>query len=96
MLSNLFICNNQLIVIIVVIQHCTGFQLETRQGQKNMRLVNFMSACLIISFDVIFIQGGREVEDFIKYIKENASNPPVAIAGEKEKKKKKKGKKEEL
>ena len=42
------------------------------------------------------MQGGREVDDFVKYIKENASNPPV-IAGDKPKKKKtKKGKKEEL
>lgn len=34
-------------------------------------------------------EGGREVADFVKYIKENATNPPV-ISGEEEKKKKKK------
>ncbi len=43
-------------------------------------------------------QGGREVSDFISFIKKNATNKPVVIAEEeeKEKKKKKKAKKEDL
>ena len=50
----------------------------------------------------ISLQGGREVSDFIEFIKKNASNQPVTVArGEEEevkeeKKKKKKSKKEEL
>ena len=50
------------------------------------------------------LQGGREVSDFIDFLKKNASNQPVNIAGgaedeevkEEKKKKKKKAKKEEL
>lgn len=41
------------------------------------------------------VQGGREVSDFLDFIKKHATNPPV-ISGEEEKKKKKKKKKEEL
>lgn len=41
------------------------------------------------------VQGGREVSDFLEFIKKHATNPPV-ISGEEEKKKKKKKKKEEL
>lgn len=40
-------------------------------------------------------EGGREVADFIEFIKKNASNP-VIVDGEEEKKKKKKKKKQEL
>ena len=58
---------------------------------------NFSLLIVMASIVSRVLQGGREVADFIKYIKENATNPPV-IAGEEEKKKKKKaGKsKEEL
>jgi protein disulfide isomerase family A protein 3 len=41
-------------------------------------------------------QGGREVSDFISFIKKNATNKPVVVSGEEEKKKKKKKKSEEL
>ena len=44
-----------------------------------------------------FCQGGREVADFIAFIKKNATKKPVVVAGEEEKKKKKDEKeKEEL
>ena len=36
---------------------------------------------------IIIIQGGREVSDFISYLKKNATNKPVVVKGEKEKKK---------
>ena len=49
------------------------------------------------------LQGGREVSDFIDFLKKNASNQLVVVAGgededvkEEKKKKKKKAKKEEL
>ncbi len=35
-------------------------------------------------------QGGREVSDFISFIKKNATNKPVVVAEEEKKKKKKK------
>lgn len=37
-------------------------------------------------------QGGREVSDFVSFLKKNATNKPVKVAGEEEKKKKKKSK----
>lgn len=43
------------------------------------------------------LQGGREVSDFIEFIKKKATNPPVLPVEEKKsKKKKKKSGKEEL
>ena len=56
----------------------------------------------VITKDDISLQGGREVSDFIDFLKKNASNQPVVVAGGEEeevkekKKKKKKAKKEEL
>lgn len=45
----------------------------------------------------ITLQGGREVSDFIEFIKKKATNPPVLPVEEKKsKKKKKKSDKEEL
>ena len=54
-----------------------------------------------IIITITSLQSGREVSDFIDFIKKNASNQPVVVAGdddtkEEKKKKKKKGKKEEL
>ena len=45
------------------------------------------------------VQGGREVSDFVSFIKKNATNKPVVVAGDEEegeKKKKKKKQKEDL
>ena len=39
------------------------------------------------------LQGGREVSDFISFIKRKATNKPPVIAGEEKKKKAKKDKK---
>jgi len=42
------------------------------------------------------VQGGREVSDFLDFIKKHATNSPVISGEEEKKKKKKKEKKEEL
>lgn len=34
------------------------------------------------------LQAGREVKDFVSFIKKNATNKPVVVSGEEEKKKK--------
>jgi len=39
--------------------------------------------------EYFILQGGREVADFISFIKKNATNKPVVVAGEEGKKKKK-------
>ena len=45
---------------------------------------------------LFIVQGGREVSDFLDFIKKHATNSPVISGEEEKKKKKKKEKKEEL
>ena len=62
----------------------------------SMRLIQYtydLYKCYIL-YTLYIEQGGREVSDFISFIKKNATNKPVVVEGEKEKKKKKKEKKE--
>ena len=53
-----------------------------------------MSQCTNVP--LFIVQGGREVSDFLDFIKKHATHSPVISGEEEKKKKKKKEKKEEL